>query len=218
MGQKLQLLGNNCHHFKFVPSNHVRKHGFGNGIVVKKSRRNMQASQWTNHYPRALMLLLARISPTTQTQGRAWGGPGHRAGCVGWAYGTTPIMVLLIHVMFQPIKLAQWTIPWGNDYISISRTCGSWNKALPTFVLKTMEVQVRMGISRPPVVWGLRQPAACRDKDRTTTHWTRDDLGHLRTCPLACLPCFLTVQWTHSRFFTVGNKGAAPYMATSEPG
>ena len=40
----------------------------------------MQASQWTKQSPRALELLLARSSPTTHPQGRAWGGTGAWGG------------------------------------------------------------------------------------------------------------------------------------------
>ena len=40
----------------------------------------MQASQWTKHSPGALELLLARTSPTTQPQGRVWGGTGAWGG------------------------------------------------------------------------------------------------------------------------------------------
>jgi hypothetical protein len=118
--------------------------------------------------------------------------------------------------MFPALLTCTMNNSMGNVYISILRTCWAWNEALPTFVLQTMEVQTfAWGFLRAPVVWGLRQPAAWSDTCQANTHWTRDDLGHLLTCPLA-FPRFLTVQWTQSSFCIVGNKGAAPCMATSE--
>ena len=61
----------------------------------------MQASQWTKHSPGALELLLARTSPTTHPQGRAWGGTG-----AAWGGPTDMYCVLPIHVMVMVSSLA----------------------------------------------------------------------------------------------------------------